>query len=118
MSHVILLGDSIFDNAAYTAGAPSVTAHLARALPQGWRGTLLAVDGATADDVSRQLPRVPADATHLVVSAGGNDALGHSSSLLAGKPGSAVDALTLVARIRSDFQRSYRAMLSAVVKLG
>jgi len=78
MGHVVLLGDSIFDNAAYVPGGPAVIDHLTAALPHGWRETLLAVDGAGADDVATQLRSLPADATHLVVSAGGNDALGHS----------------------------------------
>ena len=37
--------------------------------------TLLAVDGDTARDVDAQRQRLPADATHLIVSVGGNDAL-------------------------------------------
>jgi hypothetical protein len=31
--HLALLGDSIFDNAAYTAGAPDVIAHVRALLP-------------------------------------------------------------------------------------
>src|SRR5437763_7003051 len=81
MSHVVLLGDSIFDNAAYVPGRPPVVEQLRRALPAGWRATLLAVDGHTTADVAGQLARLPADATHLVVSVGGNDALGASAVL-------------------------------------
>ena len=36
MGHVILLGDSIFDNARYVPGGPSVIEQLRRALPDGW----------------------------------------------------------------------------------
>jgi len=32
-----------------------------------WRATLLAVDGATTDDVPSQLQRMPPDASHLVL---------------------------------------------------
>lgn len=84
MGHIVLLGDSIFDNARYVPGGPSVVEHLRRALPAAWRATLLAVDGSVAADVVRQLADLPADATHLVVSAGGNDALGHSYTILHG----------------------------------
>src|SRR3954447_24866153 len=77
-SHVVLLGDSIFDNAAYTHGGPDVITHLRRVLPVDWRGTLCAVDGATSRDVASQLPCIPTDASHLVVSVGGNDALQNS----------------------------------------
>jgi hypothetical protein len=75
--HVVLLGDSIFDNAAYVADRPAVIDHLRRALPADWRATLLAVDGDTTNMVAVRLPGLPADATHLIVSVGGNDALMH-----------------------------------------
>ena len=46
MAHLCLLGDSIFDNAAYVGGGPDVVTQLRAALPTGWKATLLAVDGA------------------------------------------------------------------------
>ena len=76
MAHVVLLGDSIFDNARYVPGRPAVIEQVRQALPGGWRASLLAVDGHVTGDVAGQLRGLPADATHLVVSAGGNDALG------------------------------------------
>src|SRR4051794_31908129 len=79
--HVALLGDSIFDNAAYVRGGPDVLSQLRAVLPSGARASLLAVDGAVIAGVARQLERLPRDVTHLVVSAGGNDALGHSDLL-------------------------------------
>lgn len=79
---MVLLGDSIFDNAAYvTAGAPDVIRQVRQRLPYGSQATLAAVDGSKVRDVREQLRRLPEDATHLVVSAGGNDAL-HSSDFL------------------------------------
>ena len=71
----MLLGDSSFDNKAYVDRQSDVLTHLRGQLPPSWRATLAAVDGAMADDVHRQLARVPADATHLVISVGGNDGL-------------------------------------------
>ncbi|MDP9348722.1 MAG: SGNH/GDSL hydrolase family protein, partial [Gemmatimonadota bacterium] len=59
MPHVVLLGDSIFDNAAYTRGGPDVIAQLRGAVPEGWRATLRAVDGAVLANVPGQLGRVP-----------------------------------------------------------
>jgi hypothetical protein len=59
MGHVILLGDSIFDNAAYVSGGPDVVSQLRAALPAGWQASLLAVDGAVITDVPRQLARMP-----------------------------------------------------------
>ena len=49
MKHVVLLGDSIFDNAAYVAGGPDVVKQLRAALPNDWRATLNALDGAVGD---------------------------------------------------------------------
>ena len=69
--HIVLLGDSIFDNGAYVRrGEPDVVRQLRDKLPAGAKATLAAVDGATTAGVARQLERLPADATHLVVSAG------------------------------------------------
>src|SRR5262245_56431029 len=67
MSHVVLLGDSVFDNAAYVPDRPPVIEQVRRGLPLGWKATLVAVDGHTIKDIATQLPRVPVDATHLVV---------------------------------------------------
>ena len=81
MGHVVLLGDSIFDNARYVPEPPPVVDQLRQALPRGWRDSLLAVDGHITKDVARQLTALPGDATHLVVSVGGNDALTESNIL-------------------------------------
>lgn len=117
MGHVVLLGDSIFDNARYVPGRPPVIEQLRRALPRGWSTTLLAVDGHTTEDVPKQLRRLPADATHLVVSAGGNDALGESGIL--GEAAATVgEALEVVQGVRDRFGRSYAAMLQALAAVG
>ena len=115
--HVVLLGDSIFDNAAYVRGGPDVVAQLRCALPAHWRATLAAVDGAVIDGVARQLGRVPADATHLVVSAGGNDALGHAD-LLERPARSSAQVLGWLADARDAFEARYRAMLAHVLARG
>ena len=117
MPHVVLLGDSIFDNAAYVGRGPDVVAQLAAALPAGWRSTLLAVDGAVIDDVGRQLARIPPDATHLVVSVGGNDALGHTG-LLDRPATSSAQVLGWLADAVEGFERRYRRLLDEVVRLG
>jgi len=81
MTHVVLLGDSIFDNGAYTSGGPDVVTQLRSLVSVSWTATLLAADGARIDDVARQVERLPSDASHLVLSVGGNDALAHSELL-------------------------------------
>jgi len=117
VSHVVLLGDSIFDNARYVPGGPAVVDQLRARLPAGWRATLLAVDGSVTTDVARQLARLPADATHLVVSTGGNDALG-SGGLVRDAGVSAADGFAALADIWAEFRRDYRAMLAAVLAAG
>jgi lysophospholipase L1-like esterase len=117
MNHVVLLGDSIFDNAAYTGGAPDVVRQLRRRLPQGSKATLGAVDGGRIGDVREQLRLLPADATHLILSVGGNDALGHIDFL--GAPaGSTAEALLGLAEIAADFERGYNDMLDEVLARG
>jgi hypothetical protein len=65
--HVVLLGDSILDNGAYTEGGPDVVTHLRGMLPTGCRATLLAVDGSLVEDLDGQQSDIPPDTTHLVV---------------------------------------------------
>ncbi len=43
MAHVVLLGDSVFDNAAYVGVGPEVVQQLRSALPDPWQATRLAV---------------------------------------------------------------------------
>ncbi|MCI0680956.1 MAG: SGNH/GDSL hydrolase family protein [Gemmataceae bacterium] len=87
---------------------------LRQSLPRGWLATLLAVDGHITDDVVNQLQRLPVDATHLVVSAGGNDALGESGIL--GEAACTVgEALEVIHEVRARFQQSYRTMLQALL---
>lgn len=111
--HVVLLGDSIFDNQAYVPGEPDVVAQLREELPRQWRATLLAVDGDTASGVARQLDSLPKDATHLVVSVGGNDALGFGY-LLEERAGTVGEALGLLAAAQQHFAAAYLPMVEAV----
>jgi hypothetical protein len=117
MPHVVLLGDSIFDNGAYTQGGPEVVSQLRPLLPGGWSATLLAVDGARADDVPQQLTRLPRDASHLVLSAGGNDALAHTD-LLEGPAASAAQVLGFLADAAEAFERRYRRLVERLTAVG
>ena len=116
MTHIVLLGDSVFDNAPYVANGQEVIATLRRRLPFDWTATLLARDGALLAGVRDQVHRVPADATHLFVSAGGNDGLGWTG-VFGERAGTVGEALLRLATIRRDFERRYRAMLDAVLRL-
>lgn len=116
MAHVVLLGDSIFDNARYVPERPSVIEQVRRSLPSGWKATLLAVDGHIASDVQRQLARFPEDASHLVVSVGGNDALGESGILQ--QPAATVaEALSILIEAVGQFGGEYQEMLHKVLAL-
>jgi len=114
--HIVLLGDSIFANAAYTNGAPDVVSHLRRSLPAGWQATLAAKDGATTMELRHQLADVPTDATHLVISIGGNDAL-QNSDLLSLRVVSSAEALSAFAVRVAAFERAYRRAIQEVVGL-
>lgn len=120
MAHIVLLGDSIFDNAPYVAPARSVTDQLRDLLPPTDRVTLLARDGSVLDDLVTQfaalaaLPEAPA---RLVVSAGGNDVLGWLGAMQT-RVGSVLDAAQLMSQWRDEFQRSYRRMLERALACG
>jgi len=117
MPHLILLGDSIFDNGPYTAGGPDVVLQVRDILPQGWEASLLAVDGAITDDIPAQIRRLPEDASHLVLSIGGNNALQQSGVLdiAARTTGQAVGFLADVA---SRFEEDYRFAVDACLEPG
>ena len=116
MTHVVLLGDSIFDNGAYVrTGDPDVVGQLRTILPGGWRATLNAFDGAGMPDIGGQIARLPLDASHLVVSVGGNDALAESG-VIEERTNSMAGALDALAAVRERFQQAYRAMLAPVLE--
>jgi hypothetical protein len=117
MPHLVLLGDSIFDNAAYVPGGPDVVKQVRAALPAGWSATLLAVDGAVTRGVPAQLSRLPGDATHLVLSVGGNDALG-ASHILGASARTVGEAVLMLAEIQDRFEQEYGRMLDEVVARG
>lgn len=117
MGHIILLGDSIFDNAAYVRGGPDVVRQLRDLLPAEWKASLLAVDGAVTRSVASQLTRLPADATHFVLSVGGNDALG-ASFVLDQNVRTVAEAVSLLEVAQHRFAAEYEAMIDQVVALG
>lgn len=117
MGHVILLGDSIFDNGAYVQGGPDVVRQLRSRLPADWDATLLAVDGDVVSDVDGQLAGLPGDASHLAVSAGGNDALA-ASHILEQSVGRVADALSVLETVQQRFAADYERMVGRVVAQG
>ncbi len=116
MAHIVLLGDSIFDNGAYTEGGPDVISQVRQLLPDGWHASLFAVDGATTVDVPYQVRRVPPDSTHLVLSAGGNDAL-LNVGILEMPVSSTAQALAALAGVSQEFEEKYRRAVAACRQL-
>ena len=114
MPHVALLGDSIFDNGVYVPGGPAFVDQLRAVLPEEWAVSLLAVDGHVTASVVAQLTDLPEDATHIVVSCGGNDALWHMP-VLSEKAQSVAEVLDRFYEIRSNFRQKYRQMLEKVL---
>lgn len=116
MAHLVLLGDSIFDNGAYTGGGPAVIGQVRKRIPVGWRATLCAVDGASIMDVGAQLPRVPRDAERLALSIGGNDVLRHAE-LLDRAVTTGAQAVDLIGEAARGFEAAYHDMLHPCLQI-
>ena len=116
-AHVILAGDSIFDNAIYVPGEPCVVEQLRAVLGDDSEVSMVAVDGSFAEEVPAQIRSLPESATHVCVSAGGNDALRCLPKLYLRDP-SMANPFKEWADIQDLFRRHYRMMLQAVQATG
>jgi hypothetical protein len=115
--HVVLLGDSIFDNGAYTSGGPDVVTQLRQVLPSIWTASLVAVDGHMTTNIPLQVTRVPSSATHLALSVGGNDALA-CLSVLQVPTANVQEAMGAVAALVTQFEAQYAAAVEACLRRG
>jgi hypothetical protein len=113
MNHLVLLGDSTFDNQAYVPQGSDVTAQLRQALPGDWNISMLAQDGAITEDVVQQVASLPRGATHLLVSVGGNDGL-RDAAVLREPVSTVAEALAELERVLVRFEAQYRRMLDKV----
>ena len=66
-------------------------------------------------DIPKQLARMPSEATHLVISIGGNDALGHATVLEAPSR-SVAETLMMLADIQQEFRAEYVRTIEAVLR--
>ena len=116
MKHIVLLGDSIFDNRSYVEPGEQDVPNQLRALVRGGdcKVTNLAVDGHVTRHIVTQLNNLPSDATHLFLSVGGNDGLGHLS-IFNDNIDTIGDALQKMYLIGETFQQKYSAMLDSVL---
>ena len=117
--HLILLGDSVFDNGVYVQpGQADVTTHLnAKLKPKGWTIDVRAVDGHVVSNIEGQLGSepIPKPCT-FVLSAGGNDALGHIHLLQEPIPdGTMASALMLFHGIKERFRGQYANALDLIL---
>lgn len=116
MPSIVLIGDSVLDNQAYTGAEPDVAGHLRGLLPPDWTVTLCAVDGTTTSDVASQFGKVPSSATHVVLSLGGNDAM-DNADLLEMPVDSTGVALEIFGQRVAAFEDAYCRALDKVVGL-
>ena len=109
--HLILLGDSIFDNGIYVEpGQADVTDHLQRKIADtDWTLDQRAVDGAVVSSALDQLSSKSIfKPSTFVMSAGGNDALGHVGEILQLK-------ISDFHGIKEDFRSRYVKTLNAIL---
>ena len=114
MNHIVLLGDSVFDNATYVKGGPDVIRQLQAKLPDGWSATLCAIDGSMVQDVKLQLSRLPQGPYSSGNKRYGNNAL-DNINILSEKAQSAAEVLDRLAAVADRFQQQYREMLHHVL---
>lgn len=117
MPHLVLLGDSIFDNAAYTQGNPDVISQLQQKLPDNWNATLKAIDGNCINNVYAQLENLPTDTSHLFISVGGNDALS-CQYILDQQVASSSEVFINLADLSEQFEQQYQKLLQKVLSIG
>jgi hypothetical protein len=116
MGTIALLGDSIFDNKVYTGDEPDVSSHLKTIVPADWDVRLFAVDGSTTQMVASQVGRITSDVTHVVLSAGGNDALSNAD-VLSMPASNAGQVLHELAKRAAEFADNYESLLDGLVSI-
>eukprot|EP00466_Bigelowiella_natans_P018929 jgi/Bigna1/141668/aug1.64_g16376 len=111
------------DNKNWVGELPSVTEHLRLKIknrPQhcrGWRVTNHSIDGYMINGVIRtQLPRVTKEMTHLVISVGGNNALGYLGEFITAGFWNPWGVLSTFRKVLSAFERDYARMVDAVLE--
>lgn len=115
-AHLVLLGDSIFDNWPYVAPSQAVIDHFSDMRDGRVVVTMLARDGDVTADARKQVRRIPNTATHIALSIGGNDAL-EASTLVYAPTDSVSSALNILEEPQSDFHKQYKALMAELAQL-
>jgi len=119
LGHVVLMGDSILDCKHYTKDDPDVAERLYGELGEDWKVTLAARDGATTLSLPWQTEQdIPLDATRIILSIGGNDAMGEVGILTDKREMRIVDSLYELALMREMFKFRYEDAILPLLELG
>tara|TARA_A100001037_G_scaffold171265_1_gene153835 strand:+ start:938 stop:1534 length:597 start_codon:yes stop_codon:yes gene_type:complete len=111
--HIVIAGDSIFDNGAYVPGEKDVFQQLKDLGEAQAEVTSLAVDGSVTEDVLTQITRLPSNTTHLFISSGGNDAL-RQMGLLSQSVQSVAEAMLILSTSQEQFRAQYRKLIAHI----
>lgn len=79
---------------------------------------MLAVHGNQACDVIKQISRFPGSVTRLVLSVGGNDALGALALMYSPTPMPMMNALMVLAEVQLKFEAEYLKVITALMATG
>lgn len=111
--HVVLLGDSIFDNKRFVRRGPAVVEQLGKELPAGWQTTLRAAANMPIEQMPRQqVARIPQNATHLALCAGGVNAIEGLINVFRSP-----NPLQQLKQDREDFERDYGVLVAGLLAL-
>jgi len=113
--HISLAGDSIFDNDGYVPGEPGVIEQIRMSMPNDWSAIKIAVDGDCIRHVYKRVEEFPDYLTDLVISIGGNDAMGYSHLLKDAK--SLADIPRLTQGPASEFRANYAVLMDHLLRL-
>lgn len=110
--HIVLAGDSIFDNGGYVPGEPCVTDQVQAVFPACWVASRVAVDGDCLRHIRSRIVTMSKQATYLVISIGGNDILGYADLLKLMLDGMSMEEI--LEEPLQEFGKQYAEMLDWV----
>lgn len=109
--YIVLLGDSIFDNASYAGpGGKPVIDYLNEYTPRQCKAVLLARDGAVMRDVLLQADKIPSESKDIILSIGGNN-IRQYLSILEEPAATVSQVLNRFYEIKMSFEEEYLNLL-------
>ena len=119
--HLLMLGDSVFDNGTYVPGEPDVKAQVSERLNLLTLPTELtfkALDGAVMMDVlNHQIQNIPDDTTHIALSIGGNDLLGLIQYLGQKQGDTFQHNLVFLSQLKQKFSEEFQKVIQEIDSL-